>query len=140
MPHFYRSQKLKKDLNLRQRRWLELLKDYELVIDYHPGKANVVADALSRKSLFSLRVMNTRLILSHDGSILVELKAKPAFLQQLCEAQKYGNELQTKRVQCESTSDSNIRSEPMINSELIQKILHEAYSGCLSVHPESTKM
>ncbi|KAA3466326.1 ty3-gypsy sub-class retrotransposonable element polyprotein [Gossypium australe] len=37
-----------KDLNLHQRRWLELLKDYELVIDYHPGKANVVADALSR--------------------------------------------------------------------------------------------
>ncbi|KAK5775367.1 hypothetical protein PVK06_043251 [Gossypium arboreum] len=36
-----------KDLNLRQRQWLELLKDYELVIDYHPGKANVVADALS---------------------------------------------------------------------------------------------
>ncbi|KAK9033559.1 hypothetical protein V6N11_049746 [Hibiscus sabdariffa] len=39
-----------KDLNLRQRRWMELLKDYDLVIDYHPGKANVVADALSRKS------------------------------------------------------------------------------------------
>ncbi|KAK8534706.1 hypothetical protein V6N12_057350 [Hibiscus sabdariffa] len=38
-----------KDLNLRQRRWMELLKDYDLVIDYHPGKANVVADALSRK-------------------------------------------------------------------------------------------
>ncbi|KAA3487561.1 DNA/RNA polymerases superfamily protein [Gossypium australe] len=35
-----------KNLNLRQRRWLELLKDYEFVIDYHPGKANVVADAL----------------------------------------------------------------------------------------------
>ncbi|KAA3480691.1 RVP_2 domain-containing protein [Gossypium australe] len=37
------------DLNLRQRRWLKLLKDYELVIDYHPGKANVVEDALSKK-------------------------------------------------------------------------------------------
>ncbi|KAG8492988.1 hypothetical protein CXB51_010206 [Gossypium anomalum] len=36
------------DLNLRQRRWLELLKDYELVIDYHQGKANVVADVLSQ--------------------------------------------------------------------------------------------
>jgi hypothetical protein len=35
---------------LRQRRWLELIKDYDLEIHYHPGKANVVADALSRKS------------------------------------------------------------------------------------------
>jgi hypothetical protein len=38
------------DLNLRQRRWLELIKDYDMEIHYHPGKANVVADALSRKS------------------------------------------------------------------------------------------
>jgi hypothetical protein len=37
------------DLNMRQRRWLELIKDYELEVYYHPGKANVVADALSRK-------------------------------------------------------------------------------------------
>jgi hypothetical protein len=38
------------DLNLRQRRWLKLIKDYDLEIHYHPGKANVAADALSRKS------------------------------------------------------------------------------------------
>ena len=38
------------ELNLRQRRWLELIKDYDLEIHYHPGKANVVADALSRKA------------------------------------------------------------------------------------------
>jgi hypothetical protein len=38
------------ELNMWQRRWLELLKDYELEIHYHPGKANVVVDALSRKS------------------------------------------------------------------------------------------
>jgi hypothetical protein len=37
------------DLNMRQRRWLELIKDYGLEVHYHPGKANVVADALSRK-------------------------------------------------------------------------------------------
>nr|GEV76960.1 hypothetical protein [Tanacetum cinerariifolium] len=39
-----------KELNMRQRRWLELLKDYDTNIQYHPRKANVVADALSRKS------------------------------------------------------------------------------------------
>jgi hypothetical protein len=37
------------DLNLRQRHWLELIKDYDLGINYHLGKANVVADALSYK-------------------------------------------------------------------------------------------
>ena len=37
------------ELNLRQRRWMELIKNYDCVIDYNPGKANVVADALSRK-------------------------------------------------------------------------------------------
>ncbi|WVZ80719.1 hypothetical protein U9M48_028176 [Paspalum notatum var. saurae] len=42
------------ELNMRQRRWLELIKDYDLEIHYHPDKANVVADALSRKSQISL--------------------------------------------------------------------------------------
>jgi hypothetical protein len=40
---------MQNDLNLRQRRWLELIIDYDLGINYHPGKANMVADALSRK-------------------------------------------------------------------------------------------
>ena len=48
-----------RDLNLRQRRWLELLKDYDCSILYHPGKENVVADALSRKSAGSLSHIST---------------------------------------------------------------------------------
>jgi hypothetical protein len=39
-----------KDLNMRQRRWLELIKDYDLSLQYHPGKANIVADAFSHKA------------------------------------------------------------------------------------------
>ncbi|KAA3479981.1 integrase [Gossypium australe] len=116
-----------KDLNLRQQRWLELLKDYELVIDYHLRKANVVADALNKKSLFALRAMNTRLMLSDDGSILAELKAK----LHICKGQKYDIELQAKRMQCKLISDSDyqIRADDCLtfrdricvpkNSELI---------------------
>ena len=39
-----------RDLNMRQRRWMEFLEDYDITLHYHPGKANVVADALSQKS------------------------------------------------------------------------------------------
>jgi hypothetical protein len=47
------------NLNLRQRRWLELIKDYDLGINYHPGKANVVVDALSRRFHVSQLVVDS---------------------------------------------------------------------------------
>jgi len=46
-----------KELNMRQRSWLELLKDYDFGLNYHPGKANVVANALSRKMLHMSTMM-----------------------------------------------------------------------------------
>ena len=47
---------MQNELNMRQRRWLELVKDYDLEIHYHPSKANVVADALSRRSYVNMAV------------------------------------------------------------------------------------
>ncbi|KAA3473539.1 integrase [Gossypium australe] len=46
------------------------------MIDYHLGKANVVANTLSRKSLFALKEMNTHLSLGGDGSIIAKLRAR----------------------------------------------------------------
>ncbi|KAA3470038.1 integrase [Gossypium australe] len=107
-------------------------------------QANVAADALSRKSLFALRAMNTQLTLSDNAG----LKAKLIFLDQIFEARKCDSDLQVKRIQCESTSDLEyqIRFDDCLiisvpkNPELIQKILQEAHSDCLSIHPGSTKM
>ena len=67
---------------------MELIKDYDCAIDYHLGKANVVADALSRKSVQTLRALNAHFSLSDDGAIVAELMARPNLLNQVQEAQK----------------------------------------------------
>jgi hypothetical protein len=73
-----------KELKMRQRRWVKLIKDYDCVIDYHPSKANVVVDALSRKgktvmndmdikeqgSIMELKKMGLRLSVGPEGSLL----------------------------------------------------------------------
>ncbi|KAA3477917.1 Retrotransposable element Tf2 [Gossypium australe] len=76
-----------KELNLRQRRWIELLKDYDCSIEYYPGKANMVEDTLSRKVLSDLRAMFARLSLLEDGSLLVELQVKLTWVVQIKEKQ-----------------------------------------------------
>ena len=86
-----------KELNLRQRRWLELIKDFELVIEYHLGKANVVADALSRKSsatlahshttyvLLLMNMKTLKLNLDYDsfGALLASFMVKPSLVDQI---------------------------------------------------------
>ena len=59
---------------------MELIKDYDCVIDYHHEKANVVAVALSRKSVQMLRALNAHWSLSDDGAMVAELIAKSDFL------------------------------------------------------------
>jgi hypothetical protein len=49
------------DLNMRQRRWLELINDYDLEIHYRPGKANMVADVLSRKAHYNYLLLSASL-------------------------------------------------------------------------------
>ncbi|KAA3461701.1 Transposon Ty3-G Gag-Pol polyprotein [Gossypium australe] len=141
-----------KELNLRQRRWLELLKDYELVIVYHLGKANVVADVLSRKSLFTLQAMSTQIDLLDVGSVLAELKVRLMFIRQICDAQKSDAEMMEKRDQCGLNFDSEFRVDNddclrfrdriciLKNSELVQLILNEAHNSHMSIHLGSTRM
>ncbi|KAG8478693.1 hypothetical protein CXB51_028558 [Gossypium anomalum] len=72
-----------KELNLRQCRWIKLLKDYDCTIEYHHSKASVVADALSRRVMTNLRAMFARLSLFDNGSLLAELQVKSTWIEQI---------------------------------------------------------
>ena len=62
---------------------MELINDYDCVIDYHPRKANVVADALSRKTVQTLRALNAQLLLTDDSTVVVDLIARPNLLNRV---------------------------------------------------------
>ena len=67
---------------------MKFIKDYDCVIDYHPGKANVVAEALIRKKVQMLRALNAQLSLADDGTVVAELIARPNLLNRVLGAQK----------------------------------------------------
>ena len=86
-----------KELNLRrQQRWLELFKDYNCIIDYHPGKANVIADALNRKIVAAMSLQHGEWRLADDGAILAQLTTQPILKQMMISVQKNDVELQKK--------------------------------------------
>ena len=83
---------------MRQRQWLELFKDYDGIIDYHLGKANMVVDALSRKKNYVLSLKHCTWRFTIDGALLAQLRVMPNLKQMMIDAQKDDVKLQ-ERVQ-----------------------------------------
>jgi hypothetical protein len=149
-----------KELNLRQRRWLELIKDYDLTIQYHPGKANVVADALSRTGVSKV-VMPLIVDLDRMGITLcyvgtarkeTQMHIQSSLLDRVRVAQQQDRLLQEawKRdgdgKPREFTIDENdlVRFRGRLcvpqKSDVKMDILGEAHKTPYTVHPGETKM
>ena len=141
-----------KELNLRQRRWLELFKDYDCIIDYHSGKANVVVDALSRKTVVAMSLQYSDWRLAGDGAMLAQLEAQPVLKQMIIDAQKNDEELQ-KKLQMDRGGDETEFSVKEAGSlyfqnklcvpddkELKKKLLFEAHNTVFTMHSGGNKM
>lgn len=151
------------DLNLRQRRWLELIKDYDLGIHYHPGKAYVVADGLSRKLhhiTFSFlanqpalyeEFQKLNLEVVKDG-FLAALALQPTLKSQIKAAQLTDKRVAEIKAQIREGLTSSFSENPdgiimhrqqfyVPNDPRIRElILKEAHESPLSIHPGCTKM
>jgi hypothetical protein len=147
------------NLNMRQQRWLELIKDYKLEVHYHPGKANVVADAWSHKAHCNYwpavcligDESSTRVL--HDLSLL-NITLTPTLRDEIKVAQKNdeGMGYIKKRmhegdlkVACfhEDAEGTLWFKERLVvpkKEELKKKILDEAHTSRYSIHLGSTKM
>jgi hypothetical protein len=148
---------------MRQRRWLELIKDYKLEIHYHPGKANVVADALSRKSqvnMLASHSMPFELVKEFDRLSLgflnntqgVAIELEPTLEQDIRKGQKDDEKINEIQQLIIDGKGPNFREDaegmvwfkdrlcvPDITS-IQELILKEAHETAYSIHPGSEKM
>ncbi|GJS53717.1 putative reverse transcriptase domain-containing protein [Tanacetum coccineum] len=142
-----------KELNMRQRRWLELLSDYDCEIRYHPGKANVVADTLSRKERSKpLRVRALVMTISLDlpkqilnaqteAQKLENIKNEDVggmLLENCKDPEKFRTEKLEPRA--DGTLCFNGRSWLPCYGDLRTVIMHESHKSKYSIHPGSDKM
>ncbi|GJS93309.1 putative reverse transcriptase domain-containing protein, partial [Tanacetum coccineum] len=136
-----------KELNMRQRRWLELLSDYDCDIRYHPGKANVVADALSRKERIEpLRVRALVMTIGLDlpKQILeAQIEAlKPENLENEDVGGMIRKDIPKEKLEprADGTLCLNGRSWLPCYGDLRSVIMHESHKSKYSIHPGSEKM
>ncbi|GJW36738.1 putative reverse transcriptase domain-containing protein [Tanacetum coccineum] len=130
-----------KELNMRQRRWLELLADYDCEICYHPGKANVVADALSQKE--QIKPLRIRSLI-----MTIHPKLPTQILEAQTEAIKEENiKVKNLRGMDKSFEISPDRTRCIKNQSwlplfggLRDLIMHESHKSKYSIHPGSDKM
>ncbi|XP_017617917.1 uncharacterized protein LOC108462488 [Gossypium arboreum] len=143
---------IQKKLNLRQHRWIKLLKDYNYTIEYHPSKANVVDDALSRRAMTALRAMFVRLSLFDDGSLLAKIQVKLTWIEHIRDRQLEDESLGLRFCQVESGNIMNfgLNNDGALcfhgricvpnDTDLRQYILREAHSSPYVMHPGGNKV
>ncbi|GKA86095.1 putative reverse transcriptase domain-containing protein [Tanacetum coccineum] len=136
-----------KELNMRQRRWLELLRDYDCEFRYHPGKANMVADALSRKERIEpLRVRALVMTIGLDlpKQILeAQIEAlKPENLENEDVGGMIRKDIPTEKLEprADGTLCLNGRNWLPYYGDLRSVIMHESHKSKYSIHPGSEKM
>ncbi|GKA04007.1 putative reverse transcriptase domain-containing protein [Tanacetum coccineum] len=131
-----------KELNLRQRRWIELLSDYDCEIRYHPGKANVVADALSRKKRNKpLRVQALMMTVHNDLPKQIHEGREEAMKRENVKAEKLGRLIKQKFEFCTDgiRCCGNHVWLPRFGG-LRDLVMHESHKSKYSIHPGSDKM